>query len=315
MKNLTNIIVICLFIAGYRSFGQDKILPSNPIFHAEMEQKINQNYLLPIGKSSIKGSYPLGISDQKTIHIVFPSQIKEVDAGTADVSVQITESFNNVLKVKSTCKKECIETNLTILTADGGLYSFLTNYQQNPEILNININNNKNADIQTANQLGINYLMQNKFLEKETNHSEALISFLLKEVITKPDFIRKAGDKNMDISARLKGIYLVNGLLFCKFDLQNKSEIDYNIDFIKMYIKDKKALKRLAAQEEEIKIMQQYPTNNQVLAEKNAVISIATNLQTISADKELIIEIYEKNGGRHLRFKVDAKMVADAKSL
>ena len=104
-------------------------------------------YILPIDKVSIKGSYPLGISEIKTIHIVFPFEIKEVDAGTSDVIVEITPSFNNVLKVKSAKSKDFTETNLTVLTGDGGLYSFITNYQKDPEILNINIGNNLKTDI------------------------------------------------------------------------------------------------------------------------------------------------------------------------
>ncbi len=316
MKNFNIKTILSLFLlSNISSFCQDKTLPSNPILHGEVQKENNKYYLLPIDKSSIKGSYPLGISDQKTVHLIFPSQIKEVDAGSPDVSVQITESFNNVLKVKSACKLPCKETNLTILTADGGLYSFLTSYQFDPEILNINIGNNLNTDMLTSEKLGINYFLKTKYIDKAINQSAEQINEILKEAIAKDGFLKHIGVKNMGISAKMKGIYNADGTMIYNLSIENKTEIDYNIDFIKLFIKDKKSLKRMAAQEEEIKIIQQYPINNQVLAENNSVIAIATSLQTISEDKQIIIEIYEKNGGRHLRFAIDSKVISKAKNL
>ena len=115
-----------LFMLPLSVFAQD-IKVSNPEMLQTTES--TNRYILPIDKVSIKGSYPLGISEIKTIHIVFPFEIKEVDAGTSDVIVEITPSFNNVLKVKSAKSKDFTETNLTVLTGDGGLYSFITNNQ------------------------------------------------------------------------------------------------------------------------------------------------------------------------------------------
>ena len=38
-------------------------------------------YLLPIDRSAVKGSYPLGISDRKTTHLIFPAKIQDRAAG------------------------------------------------------------------------------------------------------------------------------------------------------------------------------------------------------------------------------------------
>ena len=104
-------------------------------------------------------------------------------------------------------------------------------------------------------------------------------------------------------------------MMYFTLELSNETEIDYSIDFIKLYVKDKEMLKRMTIQEEELKIFDRYPVDNVVQAQTKYLFSIATPLRTISEDKQFEIEIYEKNGGRHLRFSIDPKIISKAKSL
>lgn len=68
-----------------------QLQPANPE-NVREAVKLN-NYILPIAKMAIKGSHPVGINSTKTVHIVFPSEIKEVDAGIPEIITQITPSF------------------------------------------------------------------------------------------------------------------------------------------------------------------------------------------------------------------------------
>jgi conjugative transposon TraN protein len=272
-------------------------------------------YTLPIDKIAIKGSYPLGISELKTIHLIFPSAIKEVDAGTADVMAQITEHFNNVLRVKANTNKAFTETNLTVLTEDGGLYSFLTNYSKDPEILNINIGNNLSSDILMSKELGINQFLNSRFQLNEINQSASEIKYLMQKATENKAFIRNTGVVNLSMSAFLKGIYTHQELMYLSFEVNNESYIDFPIDFIKLYIKDKQQLKRMTVQEEELNILDRFPLDNVVKAQTKTIFCLVIPKRTIANDKEFSIEIYEQNGGRHLRFSIDPKLIAKAKTL
>jgi conjugative transposon TraN protein len=293
-------------------FAQD-IKVSNPEMLQTTES--TNRYILPIDKVSIKGSYPLGISEIKTIHIVFPFEIKEVDAGTSDVIVEITPSFNNVLKVKSARNKDFTETNLTVLTGDGGLYSFITNYQKDPEILNINIGNNLKTDILASNELKINHFQKSHFVSRSLNISEAAILSNLEKATQSGSFIRNVGVHNLKLTSLLKGIYTEDGILYLTMDILNETDIDYEIDFIKLYIKDKELVKKMTVQEEELVIINKYPSDLVVQADVKHRFSVATALRTLSEDKVMEIEIYEKNGGRHLRFPIDPKILSKAKKI
>lgn len=312
MKN--NFCVAAFLLAAQICFGQStEPKVSNPEQHQFVSQ--HNRYVLPIDKVSVKGSYPLGISEIKTIHVIFPSEIKEVDAGTANVIAQITENFTNVLRIKANTDKHFSETNLTVLTADGGLYSFLTNYNRDPEILNINIGNNLSSDVLSSKDLGINQFLKSSYLITALNQSANEIKFSMQKSISSKPFVRNTGVRNQNTSAFLKGVYTHNGMMYFTIEVVNDSEIDYSIDFIKLYIKDKEVLKRMTIQEEELKIADRFPLDNVLKAKTSNTFSLATPLRTISDDKEFEFEIYEQNGGRHLRFFISPKIIAKAKTL
>lgn len=307
MKNLP-----ILFLLHLSVLAQD-IKVSNPEMLLVTEN-VNK-YILPIDKVSIKGSYPLGISEIKTIHIVFPFEIKEVDAGTPDIIVEITPSFNNVLKVKSAKSKDFTETNLTVLTGDGGLYSFITNYQKDPEILNINIGNNLKTDVQASKTLSINHFLKSHYISTSLNKSEADILNNLQKANASRSFIKNIGIHNLKLTSLLKGIYSEESILYLTLEIINDTEIDFEIDFIKLYIKDKELVKKMTVQEEELGIINKYPSDLLIKADVKHRFSIATPLRTLSEEKVMEVEIYEKNGGRHLRFPIDAKVLTHAKKI
>ena len=112
---------------------KESVSVANPI----LTQSVSSTpYILPIDKSSVRGSYPLGVSNRKTTHIIFPAKIREFDAGTSDVIAQIPETVPNILRVKAKEKLDFCETNMTVITEDGGFYSFFVRFQEDPEILN-----------------------------------------------------------------------------------------------------------------------------------------------------------------------------------
>ncbi len=286
-------------------------------------------YLLPIDRSAIKGSYPLGISDRKTTHIIFPAKIKEFDAGTDYILAQIPEAVTNVLRVKANPKATAFcqsdssrETNMTVITEDGGFYSFLIRYQQEPEILNINMANNLTADTYTSRALGINQSVALSFVSTASSAdgspslSESDLRYQCERIESRKPFIRNIGASAMRLTSLLTGIYVTEKVMYLQLELRNDSQIDYDPDFIKFYVRDKDVLKRMAAQEIELKPFTHFPNSSKLLRAKTEYrVVYALPLTTLTQDKVIDVELYEKNGGRHLRFQVEPDILLLAKSI
>jgi conjugative transposon TraN protein len=307
----TSKTLIFLVFATNLAFCQTENNISNP----EMFMLSNSKYKLPIGKIAVKGSYPLAISDSKTVHVVFPTKIREVDTGTPNILVQITESFDNVLRIKSINLPEKLETNITVLTEDGGLYSFLTTYAKNPEILNINIGKNETNDANNAKELGLNAFPKLDFLEEKLGQSLVNIENNMEKTLDKKSFIKNVGEKSQNMTVLLKGIYNALEMQYYKLEIANHSEVNYAIDFVKLYIKDIENLSKTAIQSEELAIIKMVPTETNIKANNTQIYILATKMKTLPIDKNLEIEIYEKNGGRHIRFPVDNVILSKSKAL
>lgn len=297
-------------------FGQKVVVEgfqtANPdnVYHASQKN----NYLLPIAKMSIKGSHPIGINSTKTVHIIFPSSIKEVDAGIPQIITEITPSFTNVLKVKSVVDGQFDESNLTVLTANGDLYSFIVNYQENPEILNISVDKNYLADVSASQRFNLSTFRNSDFLLPGVELSENQIRDNFTYILNQKRKLKNIGVKNLDISAFVQNIYMDNSLLYLSILVDNQSGVPYPIDFIKVYVRDVEGPKRQTIQEEEMPVIQ-LDQISQIKAGDSQKFVVAIPRITISSDKQLDFEIYERKGGRHLRFPINSKVVSNAKTL
>lgn len=290
----------------------DTIIPNSAIRSATYLRPIEiepHPFILPIAKTSVRGSYPVELSYSKTTHIIFPSKIQDFDAGSNVVIATVPEKLLNVLRVKSDAKGFPGETNMTVFTEDGGLFSFLIRYNDNPEVFNINISNNIAADDMATQSLGIGQSSNsspNTYLMEEGSYLEESLKASSLEVLVRKDFIRQLGARRSDLNVLLRGVFLDgNNVLYLKLDMKNKSLLPYQIDFIKVFIRDKNHIRRMAAQENEISVLMDYPmsvTHLNGLQSLEKVIAIP--YCTLADGKIMEIEIYEKAGGRHLKVSV-----------
>src|SRR3954465_2162110 len=87
------------------------------------------------GAISFIDPYPLQITYNKTTNLVFPYTIKSVDRGSPDILVQKARYADTILQLKAG-REGFKETNLSVVTTDGKLYSFLLQYVPSPARLN-----------------------------------------------------------------------------------------------------------------------------------------------------------------------------------
>lgn len=247
-------------------------------------------FMLFIARCGLTQSYApaliVEICVNKTISLVFPANIISTDRGSDQVAVQ--KSVENILKVKSTVDS-FRETNLTVVTADGKLYSFLVRYAESPAHLTIHLGND--VSVNTANKLD--------------SPCKAVIKM-------KPNIIglRYSSGK---VSLQICGWYIQGQTLFCKLIVENRSQIGYDIEQLRFYIRDNSNLRRTASQE----IIQQplliHGDTGTVKGRSGRVWVIALSKFTIPDEKHFAIELLEKNGGRHMTIKIFNRQLMLAK--
>jgi conjugative transposon TraN protein len=212
----------------------------------------------------------------KTTSLIFPSAIISIDRGSNEIMVQ--KSAENILKIKAAVDS-LKETNLTVVTGDGKLYSFLVNYSGNP--LHLSIHLGADATVKTENKL-------TDVCEKVLKLKSNLVGLCF------------ASSK---MSLQLLGWYVRGAQLYCKLKIENRSQIGYDIDQLHFYIRDNSVSKRTAFQE-----IIQHPAYLQgdigtIKGKTARLLIVALDKFTIPDDKHFAVEILERNGGRHLYLK------------
>ncbi|RYZ25810.1 MAG: DUF4138 domain-containing protein [Chitinophagaceae bacterium] len=217
----------------------------------------------------------LSITTSKTTSLIFPFPIKHVDRGTKDILVQQVPEADNILLVKA-ASADFSETNLSVITGDGSLYSFSVCYLPNPPL----------------------------WVFRLPVQKEASVASYANSLLDNPPTIRAGHDKKGGVEAEVTGIYIKGEVIYYQLSLHNRSPIDYDMAFVRFYICDIKQPKRTAVQE--VEVVPQYVAGNTstIKAASPSKVVVAMEKFTIPDEKYFAIEIGERNGGRHLLLKV-----------
>ena len=243
--------------------------------------------------------YALEVTFYKTVHIIFPSAIKYVDLGSADIIAGKADGSENVLRVKAALRDFSRETNLAVITEDGSYYTYNVKYADEPAKLNIEMKDFLH-DGEAVNRPNNS---QEVYLKELGSESPLLVRLIMKS-IHKDDkrLVKHIGCKRFGIQSVLKGIYTHNGLLYFHTELKNSTNVPFTVDFVSFKVVDRKVAKRTAIQEQVIVPLRAYNYVTEVGGKSRERTVFTLPKFTLPDDKQLVVEISEQNGGRHQRF-------------
>ncbi len=278
MKRYCGILVAIVFVLLYREAGAQSGIPGN---------------------YKIKRIDPLrlDISTGMTTNLIFPYAIKSVDRGSIDILAQKAKGSENVLQVKA-AKAPFKQSNLSVVTADGQLFSFLIDYAEYPSHLNLSFYKDSLAEPVL--------LADGAIPQDELQQTAAIIS-------ERKPFMRRRVQQQM-IKLALGSIHYHQDMLWFAFDITNRSLIDYDIQYVKFFVKDKKRAKRTAEQSKELQPVFVSPVDN-VSGDHPEKVIIALPAFTLSQKQEVRVMLKEKNGGRDLELRLKYPAILKARLL
>lgn len=246
--------------------------------------------------------HALEVAFNKTTHVIFPSEIVYVDLGDENLVAGLADGAKNVLRVKSAVKSFKSETNLTVITDDGCFFTFNVKFAKEPLLLNIEMTD----FIHDGEVVNRPNNAQEIFLERLGQESPMLVKLIMKSIYKQDKReIKHIGSKRFGVQFILKSIYTNNGLLYFHTELKNTSNIAFDIDYISFKIVDKKVVKRTAMQEQVLEPLRAQNYVTVVSGKKSERTVFALEKFTIPDDKQLVIEVAEKEGGRNQSFVVE----------
>ena len=242
--------------------------------------------------------YQMEVTYDKTSHLIFPTGIRYVDLGSEYLIAGKAEDAENVLRVKASMRDFESETNFSVITNDGRFYSFNVYYSSYPEVLSYDL---------LSMQKAVDKTNGNDVLFEELGSNSPSLAGLLLETIYKNNkrIVKHIGAKSFGIQFILKGIYIHNGKYYFHTELGNRTNVPFQIDFINFKVVDKKIAKRTVVQERQMIPLRTYKPLDGINGKSTEQNVFLLDQFTITDDKVLLIEIFEKNGGRHQTLQVE----------
>jgi conjugative transposon TraN protein len=301
MKHLFSMIAI-LAIAISATAQETAPQPSTGDLYSGLTRKIEYNRMIP--------PYGLEVSFNKTVHVIFPASVRYVDLGSANIIAGKADGSENVIRVKAAVQGFENETNFSVITDEGNFYSFNVKYADEPDKLNVEMKDfihDGEAVNRPNNSLDI-------YLNDLGNESPKVVNLIMKSIYqSNKREIKHIGSKRFGIQLLLKGIYTYNDFLYFHIQTKNASQVPFDMDFIRIKIVDKKVAKRTAIQEQVIYPVRAFRYNVRIAGRQSGRTLFALPKFTIPDGKHLIVELYEKNGGRHQRFVVENEDITRAR--
>ena len=248
----------------------------------------------------------------KTVHIIFPSAVRYVDLGSNWIIAGKADGAENVIRVKATTEGFPGETNFSVICEDGSFYSFNARYAHEPEMLNIEMKD----FLENGDTTDFSHTRMNIYFRELAGESPLLVKLIMQSIYKEDRReIGHLGCKRFGVQFLLKSVHSHNGLFYFHTETRNRSNVAFRTDFIRFKIVDKKVPKRTAIQERVIDPVRSY---NEVLVTegKSDVRTVYAVPQfTIPDDKLLVIELFEKDGGRHQTIRVENADLVAAKQI
>lgn len=253
---------------------------------------------MPIVNDSVIAPYRLAITYYKTTNLIFPYPIKSVDRGSKDILVQKAKDVENILQIKAG-KLHFTETNLTVITTDGKLYSYILNYEDTPAVINIIFDSKVQRDPETFFSDG--------------GFNEAEMKTDAESIIRAEKFLRGIRNEMYGVNLQLEGIYINQEVIYLRIRVSNQTNINYDINQFRFFIRDQKKSKRTTTQEIEIYPLHIYNDASVIEGQSGQLFVFAVPKFTIPDKKFLAIQLMEKNGGRNLKLSIHNKTIVKAK--
>jgi conjugative transposon TraN protein len=249
-----------------------------------------------IKRDSIGIPIHLGVNNFNDLHLLFNSPVKYVDYGNDAIEAIPVENVQNIVRV-STFDKFDFTTNVSVITADKRFYTFSLDYKEDEKNYSFLVGEpqeNKEA-----------ILAQ----EDLTDDSRETIVRLIQD---KGRRFTDLGVKKSSVLFSIYNIFVRDNKLVFRFNLKNNSNIKYDIDYMRFYIVDKKITKQSASQEIEYTPLFLDNFKPTIEGKGNNTYSVCFEKFTIPDNKYFVIEINEKNGGRHIYYKIRNREIEQA---
>ena len=257
----------------------------------------------------------LKVNENKLVSVVFDSNIIQGAVGNDDYNFNFNPEGTESVALLQATKKGAKPSNLVVKTSNGILYNINIEYSLDSQnIVRIEQSQgikltNATAESPTTVQNGADdksnikrsirendYTIGNTVINDAVNKQQDC--GLCDKIFAIGKNVKRINSTNYNIKLDLENVAYSEGKVYVSINIINNSNIDYNINYIKSYVKQSKE-KASSNQYLEKNPIQIFNSNREIPAASNRKFIFVYDQFTIDKNKSFVFELNEANGERN----------------
>lgn len=266
--------------------------------------------LIVVITATLRGQENVSVNLYKSTQLIFQDKIVDYHVGTENVLIEV-EIRENIAILKAVEEDDFVETNLYVSTKSGYHYNFIINYDQDPK------NQTRLISLDNAIVKPTDYTILSK-KEKITRNQEIEKGGIATQVVNDKRRVKRMFQQYDKIILRYVNHYYQDQKLYYKLEIENKSNQDFQIEFIKFFKRIKPKGSRKSDTRKAFIENQDY----ELLLGKDVIGSDSKetyvyqfNKFSLNKEQKLLIDLKEKNGNRDMELLVDSRLTNDPLSI
>ena len=243
-------------------------------------------------------------NDQKNVALFFPEPIRQGITGSENFVFTYNREKGQYFGLLQA--KPGKESNLLVVNKNGSVFSYIVKYRKKLDRLNYFIPKSKSIGNEKSTALDSTAVVQRKNkLDNRTYYYNKFCSYL----IDRKQRIARIKKRNEGIVLSVENIVFEKEELYFVIQVENKSSLDYDLNFLKLSVETRKKGKKKSLQRLYQEPIFKYNLPSKVKENKTVRLVYVLPKFSISNDRRAVLELNEKNGERNLKLKVSHRFI------
>ena len=243
-------------------------------------------------------------NDQQNVAMFFPGPIRQGITGSDNFVFTYnreTEQYFGLLQAKPGK-----ESNLLVISSNGSVFSYIVRYKEQLDQLNYFVSTSDT--IGNEKPVVRENLVKNSVLVEGKDKSayyEKICSYL----VERKQRIGRLKKRKFDVVLKVENIIFDKEELYFVIHIENKSSLDYDLNYLNFGIETRQKGKRKSSQTIYHKPVFRYGMPARIKEGETEKLVYVLPKFSLGDDRRVFLEMDEKNGGRNIKLKVPPKYI------
>ncbi len=245
-------------------------------------------------------------NDHKNVALFFPEPISQgITGGEHFVFTYNREKQQHFGLLQAKPGKE---SNLLVIGADGAVFSYILKYRKQLSRLNYFISGSESIGKEKP---VVKDSVKDKKPQKDRSNNAEYYRRFCSYLLSKKERIGRIKKRKHRIVLSVENIVFNKEQLYFVIQIENKSSLDYDLNFLKLAIETRKKGKKKSLQRLYQELVFKYNLPDKIGKKQTVKLVYVLPKFSISKDRRTILELNEKDGERNLKLKISHRFIND----